>query len=76
MKEGVTGTVERNLLGEVNSGYGLFGVQQAVSALGGELAILSGSALVCSGKIDAEHRLHGPPFGGTLVNIRFNTNFS
>jgi hypothetical protein len=74
-EDGVTGTRGRNRFNEPNSGAGLATLAEFLSATGGELAILSGSAIVCMDRSGrwGTHTLHGPPFRGTLVNIVFST---
>jgi hypothetical protein len=75
LQDGITGTMGRNRFGEANSGAGLAALAQFLASTGGELAILSGSAIVSidgSGRMGTEP-LHGAPFRGTLVNIVFST---
>ncbi len=76
VKEGITGTLPGrvNRLGDPNSGVGLSELADFAGATAGELAILSGSALVCVGVRRVTQMLIGQAFPGTLVNIRFNTN--
>lgn len=75
VKEGITGTPSGSLnrLGDPNSGVGLSELAGFVESTGGELAILSGSSLVCFGSRIVALPLKGQPFPGTLINIRFNT---
>jgi len=75
VKEGVTGTLPGavNLLGDPNSGIGLSELKDFVEATNGELAILSGSAVVSFGEKTCTQSLVGQRFLGTLISIRFNT---
>jgi len=74
LEEGVTGTVGRNRFSEPNSGAGFFNLSDFLTATGGSLSILSGSAIVCNLKGRQKvHQLKFPPFRGTLVNISFAT---
>lgn len=73
-QEGVTGTPvgATNHLGEPNSGVGLYELRTYMEAGHGELAIISGSRVVTF--MAGEPKvlpLHGPPFKGTLVNLKF-----
>jgi len=76
MQDGVTGVKGRDRFGETHSGAGLSELQRFVGNCGGAVAILSGSAIVCTdgSQPTKTHRLHGPPFRGTLVNISFPTS--
>jgi hypothetical protein len=76
VREGVTGTLPGhvNRLGDPNSGVGLSELRSFVEAIGGELAILSGTSLVCFGTGCTTQSLKGYPFPGTLVNVRFETS--
>jgi hypothetical protein len=75
IEDGVTGTKDRNRFGEPNSGAGLYNLTAHLEATGGEMAILSGSAVVWMNSLGkwGRHELHGPRFEGTLVNIVFST---
>lgn len=75
IEDGVTGTKIRNRFGEPNSGAGLNNLAEHLAATGGELAILSGSAIVWMNSLGKWGRddLYGPRFEGTLVNIVFST---
>lgn len=73
-KDGITGTTGLNKLGDPNSGVGLTELRQYMEDTGGEVAILSGDALVTFGRTNRTQPLMGPRFMGTLVNVQFNTN--
>ncbi len=73
VKDGVTGTVDVNRFGDPNSGAGLFCLKEYVEQRGGELAILSGNALVTFGARECLQLLGGQRFAGTLINIKFRT---
>lgn len=76
VREGVTGTMPGgvNRLGDPNSGVGLSELKHFAESTAGELAILSGTALVCFGPQAGTQLLRGQAFPGTLVNVRFNTS--
>ncbi len=73
-EEGVTGTPAGalNRLGDPNSGVGLFELRQYCEAGGGELAIVSGTAIVNFGRERSpiSTRFAGG-FPGCLVSVRF-----
>lgn len=70
MEEGITGTIGLNRFGEPNGGAGLFHLREFIEDTGSELAILSGSSVVCLGQ-EGSQPLWGQGFPGTLVNVRF-----
>lgn len=74
VEEGVTGTRGLNRYEEPNSGAGLHEIKSYIEVRGGELAILSGSAIVCFGDNPCTQPLHGARFPGTLVNLKFSTD--
>jgi len=70
---GVTGTVGVNRWGDPNSGCGLAELREFCEDGGGEMAILSGDALVAFGpRRSPQVRPFRGLFAGCLVNIRFN----
>ena len=71
LEEGVTGTVGLNRFGEPNGGAGLFHLREFIENTGSELAILSGSNVVCLGHVGSQD-LYGLGFPGTLINVRFS----
>jgi anti-sigma regulatory factor (Ser/Thr protein kinase) len=75
LEDGVTGTIGRNRFGEPNSGAGFASLCRFLDATGGDVSILSGSAIVCRRARGAPRvqPLKCPPFRGTLVNISFAT---
>lgn len=75
LEDGVTGTIGRNRFGEPNSGAGFASLCRFLDATGGDVSILSGSAIVCRRARGSPRvqPLKCPPFRGTLVNISFAT---
>jgi hypothetical protein len=73
--EGVTGTPagQNNRLGEPNSGVGLFELRSYCESGGGEVSILSGTAIVTfSSEGEPRTRHFAGGFPGCLVSIKFN----
>jgi hypothetical protein len=73
VQEGVTGTIDLNRFDEPNSGVGLSETKDFIERVGGEMAILSGAAVVSFGDNPCTQHLYGPRFPGTLVNLKFCT---
>lgn len=75
-EEGVSGTIAGmpNRLGEPNSGIGLYELRHYCQGGGGELTVLSGSAMITfSGDRPVHHPFAGG-FPGCLINMRFRVN--